>query len=410
MLSRLGGIVAGVALSASVLASPELRLGFDGPGKREAWLALGPLIAPPTEPRPANERLVKLPFDNPQKGLHVWVHDLETGNVARKPVGNGTDPIPFKATDFILIYAVRVRVEHSGEPVAAAQVTLDDGNGPREDLLAPEDHGELLFYGVKPGNLRVEVTYKFEGRSKALPAQSFEVALRRTDPVPTLTLVVSDPVPTAPVAGAGPSPKPTDKPRAAENRATPQAQRSGPHLWVYVVAIGAGLGAAYLLLRLLQSRPDQVAAGLKKLGVQMPEPEPAAPDAPIPGPIAAPAKPQPIILEDAAVTPLSAPTATAAVSVIAENPRLIGEDGTVFTIPPGSSIVGREEGLAISLPNADTVSRRHAELENSGGRVVLRDLQSTNGTFVNGRRLSDPAPLAPGDVVQFGAARFRFEA
>jgi pSer/pThr/pTyr-binding forkhead associated (FHA) protein len=54
-----------------------------------------------------------------------------------------------------------------------------------------------------------------------------------------------------------------------------------------------------------------------------------------------------------------------------------------------------------------SVSRRHAELRREGGRWLLRDLGSRNGTRVNGVRLLDEAEVCPGDRVSFGDARFR---
>ena len=54
-----------------------------------------------------------------------------------------------------------------------------------------------------------------------------------------------------------------------------------------------------------------------------------------------------------------------------------------------------------------TVSGIHAEFVKTAGTLFLRDLGSTNGTFVNGRQLSTAAVLSEGDVIQFGAAEFR---
>jgi pSer/pThr/pTyr-binding forkhead associated (FHA) protein len=63
--------------------------------------------------------------------------------------------------------------------------------------------------------------------------------------------------------------------------------------------------------------------------------------------------------------------------------------------------------LVVSDP---TVSRQHAEIERSGEEVSVRDLGSSNGTFVNGAKLDSERVLCPGDTVQFGAVRYRFEA
>jgi pSer/pThr/pTyr-binding forkhead associated (FHA) protein len=54
-----------------------------------------------------------------------------------------------------------------------------------------------------------------------------------------------------------------------------------------------------------------------------------------------------------------------------------------------------------------TVSRRHAEPRPQGGGWVLADLGSTNGTRLNGWRLTGEALVRPGDEVAFGSARFR---
>jgi FHA domain len=55
-----------------------------------------------------------------------------------------------------------------------------------------------------------------------------------------------------------------------------------------------------------------------------------------------------------------------------------------------------------------SVSRHHARLYRRLGKFRITDLDSTNGTFLNGRRLRGTAPIRPGDEVRFGAARFAF--
>jgi hypothetical protein len=52
--------------------------------------------------------------------------------------------------------------------------------------------------------------------------------------------------------------------------------------------------------------------------------------------------------------------------------------------------------------NDAEISRKHSRLSFQGGKYVLEDLGSTNGTFVNGQRLSGPVVLKPGDVVSLG--------
>ena len=68
--------------------------------------------------------------------------------------------------------------------------------------------------------------------------------------------------------------------------------------------------------------------------------------------------------------------------------------------------VGRAPGSDIELSD-DSVSSRHAQLEKTAGGWRLTDLQSTNGTFVNERRI-DSVELKPGDRVLFGEVRATF--
>ena len=80
----------------------------------------------------------------------------------------------------------------------------------------------------------------------------------------------------------------------------------------------------------------------------------------------------------------------------------------VLALPATDGLVtlgrSRDSDCVLADPS---VSRRHAELRREGGRWLLRDLGSRNGTRVNGVRLLDEAEVCPGDRVSFGDARFR---
>ncbi len=79
--------------------------------------------------------------------------------------------------------------------------------------------------------------------------------------------------------------------------------------------------------------------------------------------------------------------------------------GSVFPLPHGEpQLIGRSsESLPITDP---TVSRRHAELTPDDDKWFLRDLESSNGTFLNGRRLVDRVALRPSDEVGCGSTLF----
>jgi NADPH-dependent 2,4-dienoyl-CoA reductase/sulfur reductase-like enzyme/pSer/pThr/pTyr-binding forkhead associated (FHA) protein len=72
--------------------------------------------------------------------------------------------------------------------------------------------------------------------------------------------------------------------------------------------------------------------------------------------------------------------------------------------------IGRQPGIAVIIDQG-TVSRRHAEFSYANGQYILRDLGSTNGTFVNGERLLAQSTriLQPNDQIRFGAkVKFTF--
>jgi hypothetical protein len=69
-------------------------------------------------------------------------------------------------------------------------------------------------------------------------------------------------------------------------------------------------------------------------------------------------------------------------------------------------VIGRSPECDLMLGNM-TVSWRHAELRPSGDEWLLVDLDSTNGTHVNGWRAGTGFRVRPGDSVRFGTARFR---
>lgn len=75
--------------------------------------------------------------------------------------------------------------------------------------------------------------------------------------------------------------------------------------------------------------------------------------------------------------------------------------GTVYALEGDQLSIGRDSSNEISVNDAE-VSRRHARLSFQGGKYVLEDMGSTNGTYVNGQRLTGPRVLKSGEVVSLG--------
>ncbi|HEX8714798.1 MAG TPA: FHA domain-containing protein [Solirubrobacteraceae bacterium] len=83
------------------------------------------------------------------------------------------------------------------------------------------------------------------------------------------------------------------------------------------------------------------------------------------------------------------------------------EPGMIYDID-GDLVLGRGEQAEIRLEDP-FASSRHARIFERGSTVVIEDLGSTNGTYLNEEVLQGPRPLHPGDRVRIGDSEFTFE-
>ncbi len=82
------------------------------------------------------------------------------------------------------------------------------------------------------------------------------------------------------------------------------------------------------------------------------------------------------------------------------------DDQQRVLVQPLPFSVGRRPGCSMQL-NYKTVSGNHADLTLEGGELWVTDLNSTNGTYVNGRRIAEPTQLREEDLLQFADLAFR---
>jgi EAL domain-containing protein (putative c-di-GMP-specific phosphodiesterase class I) len=88
---------------------------------------------------------------------------------------------------------------------------------------------------------------------------------------------------------------------------------------------------------------------------------------------------------------------------------LIAHDGgDVLPLRVFPCRIGRDPSADVRIAHP-TVSVQHAELKQEADGLVVADLSSRNGTFVNGNRIAEPCAIRGGDLVQFGAAVFRLQ-
>ena len=82
--------------------------------------------------------------------------------------------------------------------------------------------------------------------------------------------------------------------------------------------------------------------------------------------------------------------------------------GKRMVVGPSGATLGRSRKCDIVVDDPN-VSREHAEVRPRGGSWVLRDLGSTNGSSINGRRTDGAEVLKPGDEIELGTSTMTFE-
>jgi len=81
---------------------------------------------------------------------------------------------------------------------------------------------------------------------------------------------------------------------------------------------------------------------------------------------------------------------------------------TRFPVMSGTTSIGRSAASDIVLKSDDYVSGQHARLTRHGGLLYVEDIDSTNGTYINGRKAVGATPLRSGDRVRVGSTTFRY--
>jgi len=162
-------------------------------------------------------------------------------------------------------------------------------------------------------------------------------------------------------------------------------------LWVFIFAIVYSLRSDLFGQRVRKLQPDAAAAA----------PAPAAAF-----PVAAPASPSAVTSAHPAA-PASGPgdetasTENATRLVITSGQKA----GAEFPLGRDEITIGRSSDSAIIIRD-DYTSTHHARLMLWNGRWMIQDLDSTNGTFLNGSRVTVPTPIPLGATVKVGATTF----
>lgn len=180
----------------------------------------------------------------------------------------------------------------------------------------------------------------------------------------------------------------------------PEAQVPGPeapaHGWLawWPYAAG-GLGLILLLSLALRRKKPSPGADAQEAASQALDPDMAAGDAQAPAERGTSAPPPAAVAQGGSML----------LTFMNGNRR--GEEVKVIAGPTAD--LGRAADCALSVAGDDEISSRHARLVSADERVLLEDLGSTNGTYLNGVAIQAPVPVQDRDVIRIGRPQLRLE-
>lgn len=413
-------------------AEESVNLTFPDATPRQAWIQIGFPSAPPASPSKVQGASINLVVPAKDPESRVFVQSQDDLTVATKKLSAIKDGSwDVKPADFDGLAEVRVSIEHDGKPVSAASVDLKDGyrSQPQTQILDSSAKGVVSFFAIKSGTVSVSVHYRSNGAMAPPITQSFEVKPSKSPAV--LRIAIADAVDTLAATSVGATASPDSsaagsaEPITVKDVPAPdhRAVSSNPFgsFLVIVVVLGLVLAGGFYLMQYMKNNPEKTASTLEQLGVQIPKPGDAPLNNAVPNvPMPAPSPPEPvqkIILDPVGAASSMAPQSPISLDPIQPyapsgpvvNPRLVAASGDAIPVSDQGFIVGRDAGLGLSLISESTVSRKHAEMQRIGDGFIVRDLGSTNGTYINGLRLQGEQAVRPGDEIRFGAVAFRFE-
>lgn len=345
------------------------------------------------------------------------IYNPKSGNVAAKSLENfaGKKELKLKDADFDRVGRVLLTLRPAeGKPeerVESAVVTLRDANSDEFTVVVdPSCEGVAEFRNIAAGQESITVAYD-SGKTKKMTID-LEIPADRESVVFSDTLPIYGDVRTVKVAAPTNEAQPDGKPAPVKEKPKPS-----PAAWISAIAGIIFLGLVVFIGYVsLKSKGVTLESSLKKVGVQFPQDADAGTDAQT-SPSTEP-QVDPTVCQfcgqekdsnGRCACSIDASPGAASSGVA----RLIGTQGQysgrIFEITGSGTTIGRDVSNTFPLNEDGTTSRRHARIDKENGGYAITDEGSSNGTFVNGVKITGRQMLKPGDEVQIGSTKFRFE-
>lgn len=344
-------------------------------------------------------------MDAGYKDSKLFVMDKKTFNIASIAIPFKKDakllPIKLKSDNFNLIKLVKLKITtKDGAPLERAIVNIVDGDGNKfAGLVTPADFGVVEFNNVAAGEVNVKVNA--ENLERTINS-NISLELDRPTPYFEKDIKVAGDVDTIEALAA-----------ANDNSKQAEAEKKSDGGGIFQMIAGFVFLALIIgvLYAILKAKGITAKKALNQMGVSLPD------DAQNQSSQAQP-EVDPNTCQFCGQKRDSSGRCACTIGAVpnqpsvSEGPMLVGIQGiyagTIFKIPASGALVSREQPAEIALVNDQTVSRRHAYINASGGNYTIKDEGSSNGTTVNGVKITEQA-IKAGDEIGIGGSRFRFE-
>ncbi len=393
----------GLSCFTSAQAIKTFDLIFEKDGSRQAWIDIDSSTEKPSEPISVKKKNIELAAPENVNGKSVYVHNLKTNKVAKASLLTILKTGSWKPTEqeFSLTFSAKINIGNAKGKVKAGALAVTAGGETRSILLDENSNGEAMVYLLPGKEATVKFTTNLENGESITQTENLDLT---GNEVPVLTIIASDQVPVILPESTSSIPKEgqevaTQSDQTVEKPATGSPIQTMFNMVVALLIIG-GLG--YGIWWYINNNQGQVEELVKKAGLN-----PQSNNDPIGTIPIEPTEPEP--LKQIVLDPIAAPISEPNIASPSPEPKLYLPSGASQILNEGDSTIGRENAT-ITLAGESSVSRLHAKIVRTGSNLVLEDLGSTNGTYLNGKKLENPVPIQPGDIIQVGTVQIRFEA